>query len=148
MTFTLDEGWTGFRHYEDAFGLGKDEPQLFLSMARDVETGIDGAGIEPGAAGFQAFLASVSQLEAEAAAPVKVGGVDGIAVDVVVAEDAPGLYQVEKDQYNLSAGQKARFIVLDVDGTTVVFVFESMTEEEFDEVEGEVQPVLDSLRFE
>src|SRR5688572_7218838 len=43
MTFTLDEGWTGFRHYEDAFSVGKDDPALFLSMARDVKAGIGGA---------------------------------------------------------------------------------------------------------
>ena len=148
MTFTIDKGWTGFRHYEDAFSVGKGSPQLYLSMARDIEAGIGGAVVEPGIAGFQAFLGSVSQLEAEAATPVAVGGVEGVQIDVVATGEAPGLFVLEKDFYNLSRGQKARFIALEVEGTTVVFVFESMTKEEFDEVEAEVQPVLDSLTFE
>lgn len=148
MTFTLDEGWTGFRHYDDAFSVGKEDPALFLSMARDVKAGIGGATVEPGTAGFEAFLGSISQLRPEAAAPVTVGGIEGIQVDVVANGDAGGLYQVAKDQYNLSAGQKARFIILEVEGTTVVLVFESGSEEDFDEVEAEVQPVLNSLAFE
>lgn len=149
MTFTLDEGWTGFRHYEDAFSVGKDDPAgLFLSMARDVKAGMGGTSVEPGTVGFEAFLGSVTQLQPEAAAPVTVGGIEGIQIDVVANADAGGLYQVEKDQYNLSAGQKARFIILEVEDTTVVFVFESGTEDDFDEVEAEVQPVLDSLTFE
>lgn len=148
MTFTLDEGWTGYRHYTDAFSIGKDEPKLFLSMASDVKVGFGGIPVKAGIAGFELFLRSVKPLTVGAAAPVTVGGKTGIQADVVATAEVSGLYRVAADNYNLSAGQKARFIVLDVDGTTVVFVFESTTEAEFGAVEAEVQPVLDSLTFE
>lgn len=147
MTFTLDEGWIGFRHFTDAFSIGKDKPKLFLSMASDVKLGFGGIPVEAGIAGFELLLRSVDPLTVGEATPVTVGGKTGIQVDVVATGEAGGLYHVAADSYNLSAGQKARFIVLDVDGTTVVFVFESITEPEFDAVEAEVQPVLDSLTF-
>ena len=147
MTFTLGDGWTGFRHYEDAFGLGNQDGVAF-SMARDVEVGFGGTPLEPGLAGFQAFLEAADVLEVQTVAPVTVGGMEGIQIDVVATGDAGGLYQVAKDQYNLSAGQKARFIVLDLEGTTVVFVFESADEASFPTAEAAVQPILESLTFE
>jgi hypothetical protein len=148
MTFALGEGWTGLRHFTDAFSIGKDEPQLFLSMASDVKVGFGGIPVEAGVAGFELFLRSIDPLTVGEATAVTVGGKSGIQADVVATGDVSGLYQVAADAYNLSPGQKARFIVLDVDGTTVVFVFESITEAEFDAVAAEVQPVLDSLTFE
>jgi hypothetical protein len=147
MTFTIGPDWTGYRHYADAWSIGK-ESGVFLSMARDVDAGLGGAAVEPGTAGFEAFLGSLSVLEPQAAAPVTVGGIQGIQIDVVATGDAGGLYSVETDQYNLSPGQKARFIVLDVEGTTVIFVFESLDEASFPAAEAEVQPILDSLTFE
>lgn len=148
MTFTLDEGWDGYRHFTDAFSIGKIKPTLFLSMASDVKVGFGGIPVEAGIAGFELLLRSVDPLTVGKATPVTVGGKTGIQVDVVATGEASGLYRVAEDAYNLAAGQKARFIVLDVGGTTVVFVFESMTEAEFDAVVAEVQPVLDSITFE
>lgn len=144
MTFTLQEGWTGLRHYADGFSMfgGQD---TILSFARDVTFGDASVA---GLAGFEALLRSVSALRVADAELTTLGGLPAVQLDVVAVENAPAFITLDEDVYNLSQGQAARFIVLDIGGSLGMFIVESSTEASFDAAIATAQPVLDSVTFE
>lgn len=144
MTFALQEGWTGVRHYADGFSLVHED--AILSFARDVTFG--GAEPEPGLGGFEALLRSVSALQVADAELTTLGGLPAVQLDVVAVDDAVAFFALDEDVYNLSQGQKARVVVVDVAGVVGVFIVESSTEDTFDAAIAAAQPVLDSLVFE
>lgn len=144
VTFVLEEGWTGVRHYEDGFALTR--PEAILSFARDILPGTGGE-MEPGLAGIEAFLRGVSALRVDQATVAVVGGLPAVQLDVVAAEDARAFFELDKDVYNLAPGQKARFWIVDVDGTIGLFIVESEDEASFAAAIEAGQPVIDSIRF-
>ena len=145
MTFTLDDGWAGVRHYEDGFAIVRDE--AIVSFARDVEPGEAGS-IEPGLPGIEAFLRDLAVLRVAEAGVTTVGGLPAVQLDVVATEDARAFLELDKDVYNLSAGQKARFLLVDVRGTIGMFIVESESEATFNAAIDAAQPVIDSIAFE
>ena len=145
MTFTLGEGWTGVRHYADGFSLVNDNGGAILSFARDVTVG----GVElnqPG--GFQALMESVSALGLRDVGATEIGGRPALVLDFTAVDEAPGFIALDEDHYNLSQGQSARFIVLDIEGVVGMFIVESGSEDTFQEAIAAAQPVLDSVAFE
>jgi hypothetical protein len=144
MTFTLDDGWTGVRHYEDGFAIVRDE--AIVSFARDVEPAGTGS-IEPGLPGVEAFLRDLAVLRVAEAGVATVGGLPALQLDVVATEDARAFLELDKDVYNLVAGQKARFLIVDIGGTIGMFIVESESEATFDAAIEAAQPVIDSVAF-
>ena len=145
MTFTLPEGWVGVRHYPDGWSLIHEG--VILSFARDVTFGEDEPA-EPGLAGFEQMLRSASALQVGDAQVTEIGGVPAVQLDVVAVDDASGLLALDADRYNLSEGQKARFVVFAIGESIAMFIVESFDEAGFDAAVATAQPVLDSVAFE
>jgi hypothetical protein len=144
MTFTLGEGWAGVRHDEDAFSLVNGG--TVVSFARDVT--IRGVELE-WPTDLWRMLHSFSALEV---APAQEAGFGAhypvVLIEVVAVEDAPGLLTLDEDSYNLSQGQKAAFIVLDIDGTIGIFIVASDTTEAFEDSMALASRILARLDFE
>jgi hypothetical protein len=105
--------------------------------------------IGPGAAGFVAFLGQFKGFTLSASGPAVVDGVTGIQVDVETnGTAAPGIFQIKDDVFNLDAGEKARFVLLEKDGTTVILIIDAFKAAGFDAFLTKAQPVLDSVTWE
>ena len=75
-------------------------------------------------------------------------GTTAVVLDVATQETpAGGLYLVKEDAYNLSPGEKARFILLERDGVLVTFVMEAFHAAGFDAVVEAFQPILESVTW-
>ena len=81
--------------------------------------------------------------------PSPIDGVSGSQVDVLSNDVAAGgMFLLPEDGFNLSPGEKTRFLVLDKDGSTVVLFVESYDAATFDAFMTEVgQPLLDGLAW-
>ena len=150
--FTIDDGWLNDRAFADGGGISKEVGGIYWASAVSGGT-IAGEEVEIGAsaADFVTFLQGleVTGMTVTEPTPASVDGVDGQQVDVESNDvDAPALYFIEEDQFNLVANEKARFIVLDKDGETVILIVDSFTTADFDEWLDTAQPVLDSIHWE
>lgn len=153
FSFTIDDPWQNDRAFADGGGISKGSDGGIF-WASDVSLGtMDGAQVEIGASvddfvaflqGFEAVGMTVSE-----PMPVTVDGASGQQVDVTTNEAAaPGLYLVAEDAFNLVPGEKARFLILDKDGETVLLIIDSFTTEGFDDWVATAQPVIDSIAWE
>jgi hypothetical protein len=105
--------------------------------------------IGPGTAGFVAFLGQFKGFTLSAPGPAVVDGVTGIQLDVETnGTAAPGMFQIKNDVFNLDAGEKARFVLLEKDGTTVIFIIDAFKAAGFDAFLTKAQPVFDSVTWE
>lgn len=93
------------------------------------------------------MLRSVAGLQVADAELTTLGGLPAVQLDVVAVEDAIAFLSLDEDVYNLSQGQKARFVV-DIGGSVGMFIVESFTEDTFEAAIAAAQPVLDSVVFE
>jgi hypothetical protein len=148
--FTIAEPWTNERRYADGGGISLGEAAFF--WASGVTTGTvagNSAEIDPGPEGFVAFLQQFKGFTLSEPRPVQVDGVSGIQLDVETNDtDAPQLFEISQDVFNLDAGEKARFILVDKDGTTVIFIIDAFKKAGFDAFLVKAQPVLDSVTWE
>jgi len=151
FAFTIDDGWTNDRAFADGGGISQESGGIY--WASGVEAGrIGEEDIEIGAStddfviflrGFEAVGMSVSE-----PTPITVDGVSGQQVDVESNEaEAPGLYQIAEDSFNLVPGEKARFLVLDKGGETVILIIDAFASDDFDDWVETAQPVLDSISW-
>lgn len=153
FTFTIDgDDWTNDRAWPHGGSMTKGGTDSFL-WASGITVGRVGdtdSPIGPTQQDFIDHLRKFTQFEVTATpVPVTVGGVSGLQVDVVATGEAPGLFVFPEDAFNLSAGEKVRFIVLDKEGATVVLMVESFKEATFDAfMTGVAQPILDGLTWE
>jgi hypothetical protein len=150
FTFTIAEPWTNERRYADGGGISLGEAAFFWASGVSAGT-VDGTGvaIDPGPAGFLAFLAKFEGFTLSEPGTATVDGVSGIQVDVETKETAaPQIFEIQADVFNLDAGEKARFILLDKDGTTVIFIIDAFKAADFDAFLAKAQPVLDSVTWE
>jgi hypothetical protein len=152
FSFTVDEGWQNDRAFADGGGISKPEGGFF--WASGIASGtIGGEEIEIGASvddfvtflhGFEAIGMTVSE-----STSVTVDGISGQQIDVEANDaEAPALYRLAEDQFNLVPGEKARFLVLDKDGETVLLIVDSFTTEGFEDWLRTAQPVVDSISWE
>ena len=150
FTFTIAEPWTNERRYADGGGISLGEAAFFWASGVSAGT-VDGTGvaIEPGPAGFLAFLAKFEGFALSEPGTATVDGVSGIQVDVETKETAAQqIFEIQFDVFNLDAGEKARFILLDKDGTTVIFIIDAFKAADFDAFLSKAQPLLDSVTWE
>ncbi len=150
FTFTITEPWTNDRRYADGGSISIPDAAFLWASGVSVGTVADKeVAIGPGPAGFVAFLGQFKGFTLSAPVPAVVDGVNGIQVDVETNEtDAPGMFQIKADVFNLDAGEKARFILLEKDGITVMFMIDAFKEAGFDAFLVKAQPVLDSVTWE
>lgn len=112
---------------------------------------VDGneVAIAPGPAGFIAFLGQFKGFRLSEPGPAVVDGVTGVQVDVETnGTAAPQIFQITDDVFNLDAGEEARFVLLEKDGTTVIFMLDAFKAAGFDAFLAKAQPVLDSVTWE
>jgi len=148
--FTLTETWTNDRRYADGGGISLGDA-AFLWGSGVVAGTVDGneVAIAPGPAGFIAFLGKFKGFTLSEPVPVVADGVTGIQVDVETNDTAAsGIFQIKDDVFNLDAGEKARFILIEKDGTTVILIIDAFKAAGFDAFLTKAQPVLDSLTWE
>ncbi len=150
FTFTITEPWTNDRRYADGGGLSFGDAAFLWASGVSAGTVADSeVAIGPGPAGFVAFLGQFEGFTLSEPGPAVVDGVTGIQVDVETnGTAAPHFFQITDDVYNLDAGEKARFILLEKDGTTVIFMLDAFKAAGFDAFLAKGQPVLDSVAWE
>ena len=150
FTFTITEPWTNDRRYADGGSISLGDAAVLWASGVSAGTVADKeVAIGPGPAGFVAFLGQFKGFTLSAPEPAVVDGVTGIQVDVETnGTAAPRIFQITDDVFNLDAGEKARFILLEKDGTTVIFIIDAFKAAGFDAFLTKAQPVLDSVTWE
>jgi hypothetical protein len=147
FTFTVPAGWRNDRAFPDGGGVSTSLGGFW--WASGVKQGVVGGAnvdIASGVDGFVAHLKAYTGFTVTDPVPVTVNGVAGVQVDVTTnGASADGLYLVAEDQFNLAPDEKARFIVLDKGGVTVLIVIESFKTAGFDAWLGTTKPILDSI---
>jgi hypothetical protein len=152
FSFTIDDGWLNDRAFADGGGISHDTGGIY--WASGVASGTVNEGdveIAPGVDGFIGFLQSLEAIGMTVSEPsdATIDGAAGQQIDVETNEvAAPGLYFVAEDAFNLAAGEKSRFIVVDQGGETVVFVLDAFAASDFDTWVDTAQPVMDSISWE
>ncbi len=148
--FTISDTWRNERKYADGGSISQGDAAIL--WASGVKSGTaDGAevNIAAGSAGFIAFLGQIDGFTMSAPSPTLIDGVDGVQVDVETnATDATGIFSIENDMMNLAPGEKVRFILLDKDGTTMIFMVDAFQSADFETFLAKAQPVVDSLTWE
>ncbi len=148
--FTISDPWMNERRYADGGSISSGEAAFF--WASGVTTGTlagNAVDIEPGPEGFVAFLEQFEGFTLSEPVPVQVDGVAGIQFDLETNNTAaPQLFEIRQDIFNFDAGEKARFVIVDKDGITAIFIVDAFKEAGFDAFLIEAQPVLDSVTWE
>jgi hypothetical protein len=102
----------------------------------------------PAPADFIAFLKKPKGWVVGKPVPVTIGGVAGQRVDVATRKvGISGVFAIPEDIFNVDAGEKIRFIVLDKDGKTVVLMVDAFKEKDFADILALEQPVLDTIAW-
>ena len=152
FTFAIDDGWQNDRAFADGGGISKETGGIYWGSGVSGGT-VAGEEVEIGASP-EDFVDFLQTLEAAGVtvsepAPASVDGVEGQQVDVESNDvDVPELYFIDEDQFNLVANEKARFIVLDKDGETVLLIIDAFTTADFDDWLDTAEPVMESISWE
>jgi hypothetical protein len=152
FSFAIAEPWQNDRAFADGGGisLGSAGGIFWASQVSRGTVGGEEVAIGGSVDDFVSFLQRFEALGVTVSdpTPVTVDGVSGQQVDVATNEaEAPGLYLVAEDAFNLVPGEKARFMVLEKDGETVLLIIDSFTTDGFDEWIATAQPVLDTIAW-
>jgi hypothetical protein len=100
----------------------------------------------PAPADFIAFLNKPKGWVVSKPVAVTIGGVAGQQVDVATRKvGIRAVFTIPEDAFNVDAGEKVRFIVLDKGGTRVVLMVDAFKEKDFNDVVALEQPILDSI---
>ena len=147
--FSVPAGWRNDRAYADGGGVSTSTGGFW--WASGVKQGMVGdtsVKIAAGVDGFVSHLKSFKGFAVTDPVPVAVDGVKGVQVDVTTNDVvADGLYLVAEDAFNLAPDEKARFIVLDKGGVTVLIILESFKTAGFDAWLDTTKPILDSIKW-
>jgi hypothetical protein len=152
FTFTISgDDWTNDRNWPHGGSMTKAGANSFLWASGVVSGQVGGAAAEigPTPADFIAHLGKFDGFTVSEPVPVTVDGVSGSQVDVLTNDvGAGGMFLLPEDGFNLSPGEKTRFLVLDKGGATVILFVESLKAATFDAFMADVaQPILDGLTW-
>lgn len=152
FTFTiLGDDWSNDRNWPHGGSMTKASTNSFLWASGVVSgrVGEEVVDIGPTPADFIAHLGRFDGFTVSEPVPVTVDGVSGSQVDVLSNDvQAGGMFLLPEDGFNLSPGEKTRFLVLDQDGSTVILFLESFDAATFDAFMADVgQPLLDGLAW-
>lgn len=152
FTFTISgDDWTNDRNWPHGGSMTKAAANSFLWASGVVSGDVSGTTVEigPTPADFIAHLRKFDGFTVSEPVPVTVDGVSGSQVDVLSNDvGAGGMFLLPEDGFNLSPGEKTRFLVLDKDGATVILFVESFKVSTFDAFLADVaQPILDGLTW-
>ncbi len=152
FTFTIDgDDWTNDRNWPHGGSMTKAGADSFLWASGVVSgrVGEETIDIGPAPADFIAHLGKFDGFTVSEPVPVTLDGVSGSQLDVLSNDvQAPGMFLLPEDAFNLAPNEKARFLVLDKDGATVILFIESFDAATFDVFMADVgQPLLDGLTW-
>jgi hypothetical protein len=150
FSFTIEEPWQNDRAFADGGGISLGSAGGIFWASQVSRGTVGGEEVEIGGSvdDFVSFLQRFEALGLTISdpTPVTVDGATGQQVDVTTNQaEAPALYLVAEDAFNLVPGEKARFMVLDKDGETVLLIIDSFTTDGFDSWVAAAQPVLDTI---
>ena len=153
FTFTIDgDGWTNDRNWPHGGSMTKAGVEAFLWASGVVSGNVDGETVDigPAPADFIAHLGKFDGFTVSEPVPVTLDGVSGLQVDVLSNDvQAPGMFLLPEDAFNLAPNEKARFLVLDKGGSTVILIVDAFDAATFDAFMADVgQPLLDGLTWE
>jgi len=150
FTFTVDDGWSSDRVFADGGQVSKGTGGfVWASGVTSGRVADDGADIEPGVDGFLAHLERFDGFDLSEPTDTTIGGEPAVQIDVTTNDvQARGLYFVKEDAMNLSPGEKARFFLLERDGTTVILILEAYAATDFDAFVAATQPLIASIAWE
>lgn len=148
----IGDDWTNDRAWPHGGAATRGGSNAFF-WASGVESGVIDrvtTPIGPTPADFIAHLRKFAGFTVSEPVPVTIDGVSGSQVDVLTNDiAAEKMYLIPEDAFNVSPGEKLRFIVLDMDGETVILFLDSFKAPDFDAFLAEVgQPILDGLTWE
>jgi hypothetical protein len=152
FTFTISgDDWTNDRNWQHGGSMTKAGANSFLWASGVTSGEVSGTTVEigPSPADFIAHLRKFDGFTVSEPVPVTVDRVSGSQVDVLSNDiGAGGMFLLPEDGFNLSPGEKTRFLVLDKDGATVILFVESYKAATFDAFMADVaQPILDGLTW-
>jgi hypothetical protein len=152
FTFTIEgEDWSNDRNWPHGGSMTKAGANSFLWASGVVsgKVGQETVPIGPTPSDFIAHLGKFDGFTVSEPIPVTVDGVSGSQVDVLSNDvSAGGMFLLPEDAFNLSPGEKTRFLVLDKDGATIILFVESYDAATFDTFMAETgQPLLDDLAW-
>jgi hypothetical protein len=152
FTFSIEGAdWVNDRNWPHGGSVTRANSDAFLWASEVISGQVDGSEVEIGPS-VDDFIAHLRRFEGWTLAepvPVTVDGAAGLQVDLTTNEvGAPGMYYIAEDAFNVAPGEKARFIVVDKDGETVVLIIDSFLEATFDAFVAEVgDPLLAGLTW-
>lgn len=151
FTFTTEgDDWVNQRAWPHGGGVTYADGAFFW-MAGDMVGNLDDKHVEigDGANDFVSFLGRPKDWKVQEPVPITIDGISGVAVDTVTGPKArQGLLTFPEDQFNTDPKEKIRWIILEKDGTRVIFLLDAFKEADFDAVSARVQPIIDSVDWE
>jgi hypothetical protein len=150
--FTITDPWQNDRAWPDGGEIAKDSGavQWASGVTTGYKFGLAGIATPIGSkpADFIDYLKSFKGFTVSDPIPVTIDGVSGQQVDVLTRRTAVhGIFVIAHDAFNLDAGEKIRFFVLDKDGRTVILTIDSFKAADFDAFAEVAQPVIDSITW-
>jgi hypothetical protein len=146
---TIGDGWTNDRRWPHGGELAAPSGLSYLEWGSDFTgNGPSGASVKIGPTADDVFgyLASIADFTVSPPLDVTLGGKTGRSVDVSTnSATAPGFLHIAEDSYNLGPGEKARFMVFEIDGSAVVIMVEVPKEKDFEAEMATMQPTLDTI---
>ena len=151
FTFTVEgDDWANQRAWPHGGGVNNTDGAFFW-MTGPMTGNIDNEPVKVGdtADAFVKFLRLPKDWVVDEPRPITIDGVTGVSVDTVTGPKArEGLLNFPEDAFNTDPKEKIRWIILEKDGKTVVFLLDAFKEANFDAVSARVQPIIDSVRWE
>jgi len=151
FTFTIEgDDWSNQRAWPHGGGVTFTDGAFFWMTG--IKSGlIDNKAVDVGSTAEEviAFLRRPDDWVVSDPQPVTIDGVRGVAVDTVTGpKPRQMLLSFPEDAFNTDPGEKIRWILLDKNGTLVVFLLDGFKKANFDVVSARVQPVIDSVAWE
>jgi hypothetical protein len=151
FTFTIEgDDWTNVRAWPHGGGVTYADGAFFW-MTGAVKGILDDKPVKIGSKpeDMVAYLNRPDDWVVAKPAPITIDGATGVAVDTVTGPKARQTFlNFPEDAFNTDPKEKIRWIVLEKDGATILFLLDSFKEGNFDAVSSRVQPVIDSIAWE
>jgi hypothetical protein len=148
FNITIADGWSNDWNFP-RIGLFGNQPGSFVWMtqvfAADDSLQIIQVAHDP--AGIVAFLRKRPGISVGPETPVTIDGASGLQVDVTASRRINVILGANPTAPQVQANSKARYVIVDRNGSTVVFIAMADKVADFDAIMAQAQPMLDSITW-